>query len=405
MDIEECRRRLQDKVWLLHPTNAEGIVDYMIANIALEDIRSYLLTATNDTLLKLFEGANRLQKILDLSKENEEPLFGPFRPFDQIGPQKQYQFPSRSYSQVLQAPLHPIGPTGAFQKPYSKLIGFGDHSQSLSILDDTMPSHYQCASINVDGYPSNAKVQKPCRFYFSFGNCKYGENCRFSHVSGYPEINNMRQVHHLGSLQMLEMEIRDLLSLQTSSQVQGRHYVVLVKDAPMYFTHGFESVMPPAGSDSNKIYITFNHTSTFTHTDVQNYFSQYGAVSEVRLSEKERHIQGLHHVVLVKDAPKYFTHGFESVMPSASSDSNKIYITFNHTSTFTHTDVQNYFSQYGAVSEVRLSEQERRIMLAKKDVHFNCSIRAVSDVDAVGEHHTGDNEVELSHVPKGLDEA
>lgn len=223
MDIEECRRRLQDKVWLLHPTNAEGIVDYMIANMALEDIRSYLLTATNDTLLKLFEGANRLQKILDLSKENEEPLFGPFHPFDQIGPQKQYQFPSRSYSQVLQAPLHPIGPTGAFQKPYSKLIGFGDHSQSLSILDDAMPSHYQCASINVDGYPSNAKVQKLCRFYFSFGNCKYGENCRFSHVSGYPEINNMRQVHHLGSLQILEMEIRDLLSLQPSSQVSVEH--------------------------------------------------------------------------------------------------------------------------------------------------------------------------------------
>lgn len=142
MDIEECRRRLQDKVWLLHPVNAKGIVDYMIENTPLEKIRSYLLTATDNTLLKLFEGANRLQEILDLSEENEQPKFGAFLSIDQIGPQKQYQVQSRSYSQVVQAPSHPIGPTGALQNPYSKPIGSGDHLLSLSILDDAMPSHY-----------------------------------------------------------------------------------------------------------------------------------------------------------------------------------------------------------------------------------------------------------------------
>ncbi|PWZ04266.1 putative zinc finger CCCH domain-containing protein 51 [Zea mays] len=341
MDIEECRTRLQDKVRLLHPKNAEGIVDYMIANTPLENIRSYLLTATDNVLMNLFEGANRLQNILNLSEENE-PLFGLFTPFDQIGPQKQHQFSSRNHSQVLQAPLYPIGPSGAFQNPYSKLTGFRDHFQSLSILDGDTPSHYKCASINVGGYPSNGKVQtKTCRFYLSIRKCKYGENCHFSLVCGYPEINDMRQVDHLGSLQMLEMEI-DLLLLQPSSQVpvdhlekkfleiytklleidgfhtedqrnrktgygltdlfmqlnatreterRGRYYVVLVKDAPKYVTHGFQPAVPLAGSDFNKICVTFKSESIFTHTDVQNYFSQYGTVSEERFSE-ERHMHG-----------------------------------------------------------------------------------------------------------------
>jgi hypothetical protein len=41
-------------------------------------------------------------------------------------------------------------------------------------------------------------------------------------VCGYPEINDMRQVDHLGSLQMLDMEI-DLQLLQPSSQVPVDH--------------------------------------------------------------------------------------------------------------------------------------------------------------------------------------
>lgn len=100
MDIDECRTRLQDKVRLLHPKNVEGIVEYMIANTPLENIRSYLLTATDNVLMNLFEGANHLQNILNLSEENE-PLFGLFTPFDQIGPQKQHQFSSRNHSQVI----------------------------------------------------------------------------------------------------------------------------------------------------------------------------------------------------------------------------------------------------------------------------------------------------------------
>ncbi|PWZ14077.1 hypothetical protein Zm00014a_018501 [Zea mays] len=123
--------------------------------------------------------------------------------FDQIGPQKQHQFSSRKPFSGPSAPLYPIGPSGAFSESILETHCFRDHFQSLSILDGDTPSHYKCASINVGGYPSNGKVpNKDLSFYLSIRKCKYGENCHFSLVCGYPEINDMRQVDHLGSLQM-----------------------------------------------------------------------------------------------------------------------------------------------------------------------------------------------------------
>jgi hypothetical protein len=60
---------------------------------------------------------------------------------------------------------------------------------------------------------------------------------------------------------------------------RGRYYVVLVKDAPKYVTHGFQPAVPLAGSDFNKICVTFKSESIFTHTDVQNYFRYHHLTS------------------------------------------------------------------------------------------------------------------------------
>ncbi|KAJ1291625.1 hypothetical protein BS78_02G329600 [Paspalum vaginatum] len=333
-------------------------------------------------------------------------------------------------------PSHPIGPIGAFQNPCSKLIGFEDHFQSLSIPGDVMQSNYQSDSRNVDGYPSNYKVQTEhsCS-HSSLGNCTNGENCRFSHVSNYTETNNMRQVDHLVSLQMLDMEItlqilereiRDLLLSQPSSSVpvdhlekkyleryekpldfegfqtegqmnrkvdcsltdllmqlntikvierQGHHFVVLVNDDPKYLTHGSESVMPPARTDSDQIYITFKANKSITETDIQSYFSKYGTVSEVRLPSKQRRMFGFVRFLdpgtarrIISERGPHFICGNEiRVKPYKERD------------------------------ELKISEE--------KDDHSNCIVCKVSNVDVIGEHHTGDNEAESSSVPTRLDRA
>jgi hypothetical protein len=50
-----------------------------------------------------------------------------------------------------------------------------------------------------------------------------------------------------------------------------------------------------------------------------------------------------HYIVPVEDAPMYLAHGFKLGMPPASSDPNKIYVTFWIGSKFTEEDVRNYF--------------------------------------------------------------
>ncbi|WVZ66506.1 hypothetical protein U9M48_015715 [Paspalum notatum var. saurae] len=302
--ILECRRLLIDKARELYPQNAEVIISYIAANEPIEDIRRYS-----------FDEVKSL--IIDVALIQEIALLPPaLIPTCEIGTLHHAQLQSHP-------PSHPIGLTGAFQNPCSKLIGFEDHFQSLSIPGDAMRSNYQSDSTNVDGYPSNYKVQTDHSF------------------------------DHLGSLHMLDMEIklhileraiRDLLLSQPSSSFpvdhhekkylerygkpldiegfqtegqmnrkvdcslidllmqrnttrvierQGQNFVVPVKDDSKYLTHGSESVMPPARTDSNQIYITFKaKTKSITETDVQSYFSKYGTVSEVRFPSKQRRMFG-----------------------------------------------------------------------------------------------------------------
>ncbi|RLN34096.1 hypothetical protein C2845_PM03G11650 [Panicum miliaceum] len=185
-------------------------------------------------------------------------------------------------------------------------------------------------------------------------------------------------------------------------------------------------------------------------------------LNTTRVLEREEQ----HYIVPVEDAPKYLARGFKLAMPPASSDPNKIYVTFLLGSKFTEDDVRNYFSQYGTVNDVHIPPQGRRNhygpvinvriplqkkrmfgyvsfqypetvkqilsercsktshficgddvfvepynekhgpeMLAREDAHSIPGPREVSDVSVIHENHTGDNTTESSHVSNHLDEA
>uniref|UniRef100_A0A0A9B834 C3H1-type domain-containing protein n=1 Tax=Arundo donax TaxID=35708 RepID=A0A0A9B834_ARUDO len=170
-----------------------------------------------------------------------------------------------------------------------------------------MPSNHGIACQSVNGYPhSNLKGRtEPCDFHFYRGYCRKGEDCCFSHTSGFPEMRNERRVHTLESLLMLDKEIRELLFSQRPPRVP-------IESLDMY-TERYEKPLRIKG---------------FGVEGQQHGKAGYNLIGLLmRLNTtKVMKRQGQHYIVPVEDAPKYLAHGFELVMPHASNDSNQIYL-------------------------------------------------------------------------------
>lgn len=106
-----------------------------------------------------------------------------------------------------------------------------------------------------------------------------------------------------------------------------------------------------------------------------------------------RRPHGQHSVILAEDASKYnLDNRSERNDPGPIvSGSRQIYLTFPAESTFTEEDVSNYFSSFGAVEDVRIPCQQKRMfgfvtfasantvktVLAKGNPHFVCGSRVL----------------------------
>ncbi|XP_062186738.1 putative zinc finger CCCH domain-containing protein 51 [Phragmites australis] len=210
------------------------------------------------------------------------------------------------------------------------------------------------------------------------GCCKKGEDCRFSHESGFPEMHNKRQVHTLESLPMLEKEIRELLfSLQPPRvPIESLASIYIERYGKPLRVEGFGA----EGQQHGKAYY--------------NLIGLLLRLNTTRVIER----QGQHYIVPVEDAPKFLADDFKLVMPSAIYDSNKIYITFEPKSTFSKQDAWNYFSRYGPVHDVRIPLRQKRMFgyvsflkLAQEDAHSNSGSHQLSDANVIYEHHTGES--------------
>ncbi|TVT96680.1 hypothetical protein EJB05_58108 [Eragrostis curvula] len=372
MDMDECLKSLRNRVCQLHLCQADRIVAYIVSCKTPAEIKQYLLASDDQIRPLIIEAISSVvspaQQFSVLSPA-QPPSWGNGKPFpylqpqvhpsvsshgfhvplpiDQIGPLHYGlpQFPPAGNFLGIQAPIPVIGLSGVFQSQISEFSGMDEHFQSLSIASDGITSNHQNAHQSVDGYPpssSNTRA-KPCYFHFYKGYCKKGDECRFSHVTGFHEMHNERRVHTPETLLMLDKEIRELLFSRQPSKVpikflanmyteryqkplwtegssvkghqhesvgcsltclllglkttrvisrQGQRYIVPMEDTPKYLADDFTVVMPPAIYGSNQIYITFLPKSTCTKRDTWNYFSRYGTVNDVRIIHGEKYTFG-----------------------------------------------------------------------------------------------------------------
>jgi hypothetical protein len=242
VDMNDCVNLLRDRVQQLHPYNSDRIVAYIVSCKTPLEIRQYLLASDEQMHSLIIEAissmvpyAQHLSLLLPFQTpswglglphpKSHPPVHpsvssigfqGPL-PVNQIGPlhlELPQFYPSNSFLE-LQAPSPLIGTTGAFQRPFSEVISIEEHFQYLSIPGDTMPSNHGTAGESATEYAlrsANTRT-KHCDFHFNRGYCKKGEDCLFSHASGFHEMHKERRVHTLESLSMLDKEIRKLLCL------------------------------------------------------------------------------------------------------------------------------------------------------------------------------------------------
>ncbi|CAD6223342.1 unnamed protein product [Miscanthus lutarioriparius] len=325
--------------------------------------------------------------------------------------------PSLSFHEI-HAPFTPIGPTGAFQSPSPEFTG----SRELMLEKEIRELLFLLQ-------PPSLQVESLANMYMD----RYGKPLRNEGLL----IDGQQQGKARCSLTDVLMRLNTTRVIER----QGHQYIVPVEDAPMYLAHGFKLGMPPASSNSNQILLfSCLERSKFTEEDVHSYFSQYGTVNDVRIPPQGRRKYGFvsfqdpgtakqnlseripHFIcgdpVLVEEykkkheleqehPPKYLAHGSKLGVPPARRDSNQIYVVSVRESKFTEDDVQNYFSQYGTISNVLIPPQGKHMygfvsfqdpgtaerILSERTPHFICGhqvcVKTYKDKDELEreQHH------------------
>ncbi|CAN1223005.1 Zinc finger CCCH domain-containing protein 18 [Linum perenne] len=205
--------------------------------------------------------------------------------------------------------------------------------------------------------PSLPELPAKICHYFSKGHCKHGSNCRFFHG------------HH-----RLEMELTELLKSR-------RGMPVSIASLPMMYYEKYGRTLQAEG------YLTESQRHGKAGYSLTKLLARLS--NSIRLLDRPH---GQHSVILAEDVSKYFEYGGERNDPGGIvAGSRQIYLTFPAESTFTELDVSNYFSKFGAVQDVRIPCQQKRMfgfvtfvfaetvrqILAKGNPHFVCGARVL----------------------------
>ncbi|KAM0950398.1 putative RNA recognition motif domain, nucleotide-binding alpha-beta plait domain superfamily [Dioscorea sansibarensis] len=182
-------------------------------------------------------------------------------------------------------------------------------------------------------------------------------NCRYYHghvgpdsltpmyASDANELPNDDHVFPPGSLEKLELEIRQLLKARKGIPVS-------IASLPMLYQEKYGRPLQADG------YLTESQRHGKTG------FSLTKLLARLRNSICliDRYATWQHSVVLLEDAPKYVDYRNERTdFLQVAASSCQIYLTFPADSTFTEEDVMNYFNEFGPVRDVRIPRQEKRM--------------------------------------------
>ncbi|CAN0927184.1 Zinc finger CCCH domain-containing protein 18 [Linum grandiflorum] len=226
--------------------------------------------------------------------------------------------------------------------------------------------------------PNLPEVPVKICHYFSKGHCKHGSNCRFFHghdmvLSPNSSDEEQRAVSP-GSLERLEMELTELLKSR-------RGMPVSIASLPMMYYEKYGRSLQADG------YLTESQRHGKAGFSLTKLLARLS--NSIRLLDRPH---GQHSVILAEDVSKYLEYAGERNDPGGIvAGSRQIYLTFPAESTFTEQDVSNYFSKFGAVQDVRIPCQQKRMfgfvtfvfaetvkhILAKGNPHFVCGARVL----------------------------
>uniref|UniRef100_J3MQ09 RRM domain-containing protein n=1 Tax=Oryza brachyantha TaxID=4533 RepID=J3MQ09_ORYBR len=209
------------------------------------------------------------------------------------------------------------------------------------------------------------------------GMCKNGQSCQYSHHQAAYQDHAGGDVAcgTPGSLETLELEIAELLNSRRGQPVS-------IASLPTLYGEKYGKGLQADG------YLTESQRHGKAGFSLTRLLSR---LNKIRVIERPH---GQHSVVLAEDAGKYMDFrggGGGGDTGSVPASAHQIYLTFPAESTFTEDDVANYFGQYGAVRDVRIPCQERRMfgfvsfhspetvstILMRRNPHFICGSRVL----------------------------
>lgn len=417
MDLSDATKILLDRIQKLEPELATKIIGCILIQDHGEREMIRLAYAPEKFLENLVQKTK-----LQLGYLSQSPVSTSLSPTISVNPSpvsdvSMNYMPfspngSRPYSsptafRAPQGPYWDLQPLAPEQQPIlsSEFPSYGDsvaedfclqnQAQFMGFDDQLDPVNGGAASFPGDLYYADAALGnlrsgrspslsdlpiKTCH-YFNKGFCKHGSNCRYLHgpdnfqpiFSPY-ELGLDDHIFSPGSLEKLELEISELLKSRRGNPVS-------IAALPLLFQEKYGRNLQAEG------YLTESQRHGRAGYSLTKLLAR---LKRIRLIDRPH---GQHAVILTEDASKYtLDNRSERNDPGPIvSGSRQIYLTFPAESTFTEEDVSNYFGTFGAVEDVRIPCQQKRMfgfvtfasantvktVLAKGNPHFVCGSRVL----------------------------
>ncbi|KNA20033.1 hypothetical protein SOVF_056110 isoform B [Spinacia oleracea] len=262
-----------------------------------------------------------------------------------------------------------------------QFMGFDEQMDSTNFPGDVYYGDAALSNLRSRRSPNLSDLPTKMCHYFSKGFCKHGSSCRYSHgpdsfqtLYSPNELGLDDHIFSPGSLEKLELEISELLKSRRGNPVS-------IASLPMLFYEKYGRTLQADG------YLTESQRHGRAGYSLTKLLAR---LKRIRLIDRAH---GQHAVILTEDASKYnLDNRTERNDPGPIvSGSRQIYLTFPAESTFTEEDVSNYFGTFGAVEDVRIPCQQKRMfgfvtfasantvktVLAKGNPHFVCGSRVL----------------------------
>ncbi|XP_022932409.1 zinc finger CCCH domain-containing protein 18-like [Cucurbita moschata] len=348
MELSEYRKIVFHRISKIDPENVENIICFLLLHDHYDQEMARLALAPDHDIQQVVHLVKTQLHLLALrsmpapvSSPPPSPSSGAFVPFA-MRDSRTSLYPDSMYE--LQKPAHFFCLDDHIEPPN------GLSSYDCSYVENAAMVN-KFSSRTARHHSTVVEYQPRICHYYSKGNCKHGNSCRYLHSNQMPgsfsQMYNVNDDHVFrpGSLERLEFEIVELLRSRRGSPIS-------IASLPMIYYEKYGKVLQAEG------YLTESQRhgkSGFSLTKLLTRLK-----SSIQVIDRPH---GQHSVILAEDALKFIDHRKDKndTSPNVSS-ARQIYMTFPADSSFTEDDVSDYFSiHYGLVEDVRIPCQQRRM--------------------------------------------